>query len=340
MSPREQEAIAQWWVGAVGPFNDELCFTTLSGGQSNPTYRVSSGEKHWVLRSQPPGVLLASAHAVDREYRVMRALANTDVPVPNMVALCTDPTVIGRAFYVMSFVEGRVFMDPCLPSMQVEERTAIYAELQRVAAAIHTVDPQGVGLQDFGRAENYRTRQLQRWTTQYRATQTETIESMDRLIDWLHAHAPTSSSTGLVHGDLRLDNMLFHPTEPRVLAVIDWELSTLGDPEVDFAYHCMAWRLTLDEFRGMREHDLQRLGIPSEREHLQAWCRLTGREPPAHWEYLIAFNMFRLAAILQGIRFRAEGGNAASADAHSVGKRARVLADAGWRLAASLPASA
>lgn len=336
MSPFEQQALTAWWAREIGPLAEPLQFEVLAGGQSNPTYRVTSGPQRWVLRSQPTGALLASAHAVDREYRVMQALASTDVPVPQMVALCMDRSVIGRAFYVMSFVEGRVFMDPSLPGLSVAECGALYAELQRVAAAIHRVDPHAVGLEGFGRAENYRTRQLQRWTTQYRATQTETIEPMDRLIDWLERHAPSAASTGLVHGDLRLDNMLFHPTEPRVLAVIDWELSTLGDPEVDFSYHCMAWRLTSQEFRGMREHDLASLGIPSEAEHLQAWCRLTGRQPPPHWDYLMAFNMFRLAAILQGIRFRAEQGNAASADAQSTGARARLLADAGWRLAQSL----
>lgn len=332
MSPIEQQALTAWWAREIGPLSEPLRWEALAGGQSNPTYRVSSGHQRWVLRSQPAGALLASAHAVDREYRVMQALASTDVPVPDMVALCMDRSVIGRAFYVMSFVEGRVFMDPSLPGMQPGQRAAIYAELQRVAAAIHRVDPLAVGLEGHGRAENYRTRQLQRWTTQYRATQTETIESMDQLIDWLERQAPAAASTGLVHGDLRLDNMLFHPTEPRVLAVIDWELSTLGDPEVDFSYHCMAWRLTSQEFRGMREHDLASLGIPCEQEHLQAWCRLTGRPPPPHWDYLMAFNMFRLAAILQGIRWRAGQGNAASADAQSTGARARLLADAGWRL--------
>ena len=336
MSPLEQQALTAWWGREIGPLSAPLQFEALTGGQSNPTYRVSSGEQRWVLRSQPTGALLASAHAVDREYRVMQALAATDVPVPRIHALCMDRSVIGRPFYVMSFVEGRVFMDPSLPGMRPEARAAIYAELQRVAAAIHCVDPVAVGLGGYGRPDNYRARQLQRWTTQYRATQTGTIESMDRLIDWLERHAPAAASTGLVHGDLRLDNMLFHPTEPRVLAVIDWELSTLGDPEVDFSYHCMAWRLSSQEFRGMREHDLAALGIPSEQAHLQAWCRLTGRTPPPHWDYLMVFNMFRLAAILQGIRFRAEQGNAASADAQSTGARSRLLADAGWRLAQSL----
>lgn len=320
----------------MGPLAEPLQFTVLAGGQSNPTYRVKSGAQQWVLRSQPPGVLLASAHAVDREFRVMQALAVTEVPVPQMRALCTDLSVIGRAFYVMDFVDGRVFMDPSLPGLSIEERANIYAELQRVAAAIHRVNPESIGLGQYGRPENYRVRQLQRWTTQYQATKTESIESMDRLIEWLQSHAPDTASTGLVHGDLRLDNMIFHLTQPRVLAVIDWELSTLGDPEVDFSYHCMAWRLTSEEFRGMHGCDLGSLGIPLEEAHLQAWCQLTGRTRPPHWDYLMAFNMFRLAAILQGIRFRAEQGNAASADAQSTGARARLLADAGWRLAQSL----
>ncbi|MEY4506128.1 MAG: hypothetical protein RL297_706 [Pseudomonadota bacterium] len=338
MNAAEQAAIAHWWVQHIGPLSEALVFEPLSGGQSNPTYRLSSGGQQWVLRSQPPGPLLPSAHAVHREYRVMHALAKTDVPVPQMVALCTDTGVIGRQFYVMSHVQGRVLVDPSLPGLSLAERGAIYEEMQRVAAAIHRVDPVAVGLAGFGRPDHYRSRQLQRWSGQYRATQTETIASMDRLMAWLETHAPKSSSTGLVHGDLRLDNVIFHPTQARVLAVIDWELSTLGDPEVDFAYHCMAWRLTWDEFRGMREHDLTALGIPSEAAHLQAWCRLSGRTAPngPDWEYLMAFNMFRLAAILQGIRHRALHGNAASADAVATGARARLLADAGWRVVQAL----
>jgi aminoglycoside phosphotransferase (APT) family kinase protein len=334
----EQAAIAKWWHQHIGPLSQALVFEPLSGGQSNPTYRLSSGAQQWVLRSQPPGPLLPSAHAVDREYRVMHALSQTDVPVPQMLALCTDVGVMGRQFYVMSHVQGRVLVDPSLPGMGVAERGAIYQEMQRVAAAIHRVDPVAVGLAGFGRPDHYRARQLQRWSSQYRATQTEAIASMDLLMAWLETHAPSSSSTGLVHGDLRLDNVIFHPTQARVLAVIDWELSTLGDPEVDFAYHCMAWRLTWDEFRGMREHDLPALGIPSEAEHLHAWCRLSGRTVPKgpDWEYLMALNMFRLAAILQGIRHRALQGNAASADAVATGARARLLADAGWRVVQAL----
>ena len=336
MNPTEQRSLADWWVRHIGPLDAPLQFEPLSGGQSNPTYRVTSGAQRWVLRCQPPGPLLPSAHAVDREYRVMHALADTDVPVPRMRALCVDPDVIGRSFYVMDFVEGRVFMDPSLPGMPPTERHAIYSELQRVAAAIHSVRPEAVGLESYGRPENYRARQLQRWVTQYRASETERLESMECLIDWLQANAPTAATTGLVHGDFRIDNLIFHPSEPRALAVIDWELSTLGDPEVDFAYHCMTWRLTPSEFRGLLGHDLAALGIPSEQEHLAAWCRLTGRTPPPHWNYLLAFNMFRLAAILQGIRARAAQGNAAAADAEATGARARALADAGWRLVQSL----
>ena len=339
MNAAEQQAFAAWWVEHLGPLPEPLRWEVLAGGQSNPTYRVSAGGQHWVLRSQPPGELLATAHAVDREYRVMQALAGSEVPVPRVRALCTDRSVIGRAFYVMDHIDGRVFMDPSLPGMTPAQRGEIYAELQRVAAAIHRVDPAAVGLQDFGRPANYRARQLQRWSQQYQASRTEDLPAMDQLIDWLQRHAPEADASGLVHGDLRLDNMIFHPREARVLAVIDWELSTLGDPEVDFAYHCLAWRLTSQEFRGMREHDLASLGIPSEAQHLQAWCRLTGREPPPHWGYLLAFNMFRLAAILQGIRHRALLGNASAADAQSTGERARWLAEAGWRLAKSLDAA-
>lgn len=330
-----------WLRAHVGPWTGHLVITPLAGGQSNPTYRLSADDRQWVLRRKPPGVLLASAHAVEREYRVLRALAGSAVPVPAVHALCTDPAVIGSAFYVMDFVAGRVFLDPSLPGLEAAERSAIYDAMNGVIAALHQVDVAAVGLADYGRPQQFLARQLDRWTRQYRASAPEPHDAMERLIDWLHAHLPTDADaegSALVHGDFRIDNLLFHPTEPRVLAVLDWELSTLGHPLVDFAYHAMAWRVSPDEFRGLRGHDLAALGIPGEAAYVAAYARRTGRtagpgqDALPHWTYLLAFNMFRMAAILQGILTRARLGNAASADAERTGAQARPMAEAGWRL--------
>ncbi len=331
-SPFDTDRLAAWLRAHVADFRGDLQLRPLAGGQSNPTYRVDAGEHRWVLRRKPPGVLLASAHAVDREFRVMRALAGTGVPVPRMHALCEDDTVIGSAFYVMDFVEGRVLADASLPGMTPDERGAIYAEMARVIAAIHQVDVAAVGLSDFGKPSNYLARQIDRWTRQYRASETGRIEAMERLIEWLPAHRPQDEEVSLVHGDFRIDNLIFHPTEPRALAVIDWELSTLGHPVVDFAYHCMAWRVTPDEFRGIRGYDWAALGIPDEAAYTAAYCAHTGRTALPNWEYHLAFNMFRMAAILQGILARALAGNAAAADAKATGERARLMAEAGWRI--------
>lgn len=331
MHAADVSRLSQWLRDQGLKFDGELVISPLSGGQSNPTYRIGAGEQQWVLRRKPPGQLLASAHAVDREYRVMKALASTDVPVPQMIALCSDDSVIGSMFYLMAYLPGRVFLDPTLPGMTPDARGAIYREVQRVAAAIHRVDVAQVGLSDYGRPQNYLRRQIDRWSRQYRASQTDAIDAMERLIDWLPQHVPEDGPAGLVHGDFRIDNLIFHPSEPRVLAVIDWELSTLGDIFVDIAYHCMFWHLTPDEFRGLKGYDLHALGIPDEAAQLAAWCRLTGHDKPAHWNYYLAFNMFRMAAILQGILARSRQGNAAAQDAEETGQRARLLAEAGWR---------
>jgi aminoglycoside phosphotransferase (APT) family kinase protein len=335
----EQARLADWLRANVADFRGELRLQPLAGGQSNPTYRVDAGEHRWVLRRKPPGVLLASAHAVDREYRVMAALAGTDVPVPRVHALCEDPAVIGSTFVVMDLVEGRVFVDPSLPGLSAEERAAIYAAMARTLAAIHRVDVSAVGLAGHGKPQNYLSRQIERWTRQYRASETERLEAMERLIDWLPARLPPGLDDEpgtLVHGDYRLDNLIFHPTEPRVLAVIDWELSTLGHPLADLAYHLMAWRVTPDEFRGLKGHDLAGLGIPDEAAHLATYRAAGGRDSGAHGGYVMAFNMFRMAAILQGILARSLQGNAAAADARATGERARRMAEAGWRQAQAL----
>ncbi|MDE2371524.1 MAG: phosphotransferase [Burkholderiales bacterium] len=327
--------LAAWLDSHVAPIRGELQVTPLAGGQSNPTYKLSADGRQWVLRRKPPGVLLASAHAVEREYRVMKALAGSAVPVPRMHALCEDAAVIGSPFYVMDFVEGRVFASPALPGMAPAERGAIFDEMNRVIAALHAVDVNAVGLADYGRPQNYLARQLDRWTRQYRdslAGERDRLEAMERLIDWLATHRPEGDEVSLVHGDFRIDNLVFHPSEPRVLAVLDWELSTLGHPLVDFAYHAMTWRVTPDEFRGLGGHDLAALGIPDEAAYVAAYARRSGRAALPHWEYYLAFNMFRMAAILQGILARSRQGSAAAADAERTGRRARPMAEAGWRL--------
>ncbi len=334
MNAAEQARLADWLRANVADFRGGVHLRPLAGGQSNPTYRIEAGEHRWVLRRKPPGVLLASAHAVDREYRVMAALAGADVPVPRVHALCEDAAVIGSTFVVMDMVEGRVFVDPSLPGMARSERSAIYAAMARALAAIHRVDVVSVGLAGHGKPQHYLSRQIERWTRQYRASETDRIEAMERLIEWLPAQLPPGLDDEpgtLVHGDYRLDNLIFHPTEPRVLAVIDWELSTLGHPLADLAYHLMAWRVTPDEFRGLKGHDLAALGIPDEPTHLQSYLAAGGRAPGARLDYLMAFNMFRMAAILQGILARSLQGNAAAADARATGERARRMAEAGWR---------
>jgi aminoglycoside phosphotransferase (APT) family kinase protein len=333
--------LAAWLREHVHPFAGALRIEPLEGGQSNPTFKVTAGDRRWVIRRKPPGVLLASAHAVEREHRVMKALAGSDVPVPAVHALCEDASVIGSPFYVMDFVDGRVLRDPALPGMTPAQRGAIYDEMNRVIAALHRVDIAAAGLADYGRPHNYLARQLDRWTQQYRAgvhDAADRIDAMERLIEWLAEHRPTdddAEQSALVHGDFRIDNLVFHAHEPRVLAVLDWELSTLGHPIVDFAYHAMAWRVTPQEFRGLKGHDLAALDIPDEQAYVTAYARRTGRTDDGalpHWDYCLAFNMFRMAAILHGILMRSRQGNASADDAARTGAQARPMAEAGWRL--------
>jgi aminoglycoside phosphotransferase (APT) family kinase protein len=289
----------------------------------------------------PAAKLLPSAHAIEREYRVMAALAGTDVPVAAMHLLCEDESVIGRAFYVMDFVEGRVLWDQALPALTPAERGAVYDEMNRVIAALHRVDVAAVGLADYGKPGNFFARQIGRWTRQYQASVTEDIEAMNRLIDWLPAHMPASaldeSQVSVVHGDFRLDNLIFHPAEPRVVAVLDWELSTLGHPLGDFAYHCMAWHIPPGIFRGIGGLDLATLGIPSERDYVERYCRRTGRADPqallVDWNFYLAYNLFRLAGITQGIARRVVDGTAASAQARATGEATRALAEMAWQFA-------
>jgi aminoglycoside phosphotransferase (APT) family kinase protein len=306
----------------------------FKGGQSNPTYRLTAADgKKLVLRRKPPGKLLPSAHAVEREYRVIKALHAAGFPVARPHVLCEDESVIGTAFYVMDCVEGRVLWDQSLPGMSKGERHAIWDELNRVIANLHLFDYRAVGLEGFGKPGNYIERQVARWTKQYQASETERVEAMDNLIAWLPKNIPPETGTSVVHGDFRLDNAIFHPSEPRILAVLDWELSTLGDPLVDFAYHCMSWHIPPGQFRGIAGLDLEALGIPSESQYVKAYCQRTGRDAidASHWDFYLAYNLFRIAAILQGILKRVVDGTAASAHARDAGMRARPMAELGWQ---------
>ena len=307
----------------------------FQGGQSNPTYLLSTSTAKYVMRSKPgpAAKLLPSAHAIEREFHVMRALAAQGIPVPWTLLLVEDESVIGRAFYVMQHVEGRIFWDPTLPGLSNDERATIYDEMNRVIARLHTVDIERAGLSDYGKAGNYFQRQIGRWSKQYRASETEPIDAMNRLIDWLPSHIPPSDETTVVHGDYRMDNLIFHPTEGRIIAILDWELSTLGHPLADFSYHCMPWHIPPGGFRGIGGIDHAALGIPVEAEYIRRYAERTGRGAVEHWNFYLAYNLFRIAAILQGVYKRATEGLASSNNAVQAGQNARALAELGWRYA-------
>jgi len=336
MADIDTSRLERWLDNHVPGYRGPARLTPFAGGQSNPTFRLDAASGRYVLRRKPMGALLASAHAVEREFRVLRALAGTAVPVPHAHVLCEDDAVIGSAFYVMDHVEGRTLHDATLPGMTPAERGALYASMNETIAALHGIDPAAVGLGDFGRPGHYLARQVARWTKQYRASETTPIAAMDALIDWLAHHIPPHEATAIVHGDFRLDNLLLHPTEPRVVAVLDWELSTLGHPLADFACHVMAWRLAPDLFRGVAGADLAALGIPDEAAYVAAYCRRTGQPAPPDWDAYMVFAMFRIAAIMQGVMKRALDGTAASREALDVGARARPVAELAWELARRL----
>jgi aminoglycoside phosphotransferase (APT) family kinase protein len=335
--PFDLDALGRWLGHHLPGFTGLRGAAKFAGGQSNPTYRLRTGGSDLVMRCKPAAAsqLLPSAHAIEREFRVMSALAATDVPVPVMHALCEDESVIGRVFYVMDFVDGRVLWDQALPGMAPDVRRAHYDEMNRVIAALHSVDASAIGLDGFGRAEGYFARQIARWTRQYRASETDTIAAMEALIEWLPAHMPPVDEASIVHGDFRIDNLVFAHAEPRVVAVLDWELSTIGHPLADFAYHCLSWHLSSTQFRGLVGIDPVP-GIPGEREHIARYCARTGRstqEVVAHWPFYLAFNLFRLAGITQGIVKRALEGTASNAGAMNKRELVAPLANAGWAAA-------
>ena len=338
----DEAALAHWLQQHMPGFAGPLQVEMFKGGQSNPTYKLITPSAQYVMRAKPGPVakLLPSAHAIEREFRVMQALHGTAVPVARMHVLCEDESVIGRAFYVMEFVQGRVLWDQELPGMSPAERRELYLELNRVLAALHSVPFRERGLETYGKPGNYFERQIGRWSKQYQASVTQPIPEMDKLIEWLPSHMPDSARadiTSIVHGDYRLDNVIFHPTEPRILAVLDWELSTLGHPLADFSYNCMAWHIPPGTFRGIGGLDLQALGIPSEEEYIRLYCERTGLATPASlaqdWNFYLAYNMFRIAAILQGIAKRVESGTASSEEAVAAGARARPMAEMAWQYA-------
>jgi len=336
-------ALAAWLSANLPGFEGPISLEMFQGGQSNPTYKLITPAKSYVMRTKPGPVakLLPSAHAIEREFKVMQGLYGTDVPVPQMHVLCEDESIIGRAFYVMAFVPGRVLWDQTLPGMSNAERGAIYDEMNRVIAALHTVKCAERGLENYGRPGNYFERQIGRWSKQYLASVTQPIDEMDKLMAWLPANMPASAKdenkVSIVHGDYRLDNLMFHPTEPRVLAVLDWELSTLGHPLADFSYLCMGWHIPSGTFRGIGGVDIASLGIPSESENIHRYCDRTGLATPADlkadWNFYLAYNMFRIAAILQGIAKRVEAGTASSDQAKANGAGARPMAELAWKFA-------
>jgi aminoglycoside phosphotransferase (APT) family kinase protein len=335
--------LTPWLEQRVPGLSGPLTAQRLTGGQSNPSWLLRAGNGAWVLRAKPgpAGSLLPSAHAIEREYAVLAALRDTDVPVPDVEVLCEDESIIGAAFYVMSFADGRIFRDAWVPEVSVAERTAIFDEANRVIAALHSVDWRAVGLSAYGRHDGFFERLISRWTRQYRASETQRIEAMERLIEWLPENIPAAGANdiALVHGDYRLENLVFHPTEPRVIAILDWELSTLGSPLSDFAYHCAAWHTPSGIVRGFAEQDLGALGIPTETAYLRRYCERTGRDDLdqvlADWHFYLACNFFRLAAILQGIAKRVLDGIAASPIAVETGRMAGPTAEIGWELAHS-----
>ena len=310
----DHDELQSYLAGHVAGFTTLDAIDKFSDGQSNPTYKLTSGERRFVLRAKPPGKLLKSAHQVDREFRVMKALGPTDVPVPRMLHLSGDTSPMGTQFFVMEMVEGRIFWDPALPDLDTAARGRIYDSMNAALAALHSVDPEAVGLGDFGKPGNYFERQVGRWSGQYRDAQTDPLPDADWVIDWLAANmVADDGASAIVHGDFRIDNMIFHPAEERVIALLDWELSTLGHPLADLAYQCMHWRLPhAGHFRGLAGVDRAAQGLPSEEDYVALYCERRGIARPDNWQFYVVFSYFRLLAILQGVLKRALDGNASN----------------------------
>ena len=331
----DQNRLASWLADKVPEITGEITVRQFQGGQSNPTFLLETKAKKYVLRKKPPGKLLPSAHQVEREYKIISALAESDVPVPRALVLCEDPDVIGTAFYVMEHVDGRVFDHQQLPGMEPNERAAIFNSMNKAMAALHSVDWNAVGLADFGRPESYLERQIGRWSKQYLASiANRPIKVMEPLMAWLSASIPAESKVTIAHGDFRLGNLLYDPNGSDVLAVLDWELSTLGDPLGDLAYCCLPYHLTAgqDGSRGLKGLDLSAMGIPTEEAFLASYCERTGRSRIENWTFYLAFSLFRLASILQGVYARAIQGNASSANGLAMGERALMYAETAWDL--------
>lgn len=336
VDPRHALDVARleaWLAGNIEGYEGPLTLRQFKGGQSNPTYELTTPGRTYVLRRKPPGTLLPSAHAVDREFRVISALHAQGFPVARSYALCTDDSVIGSMFYVMDKVEGRVFWDLKLPDLSPPERRAIYEAQTDTLAALHRFDPEAIGLSDYGRPGNYFARQVGRWTKQYQASETGTIEAMDRLIAFLPESLPPDGPTRIVHGDFRLDNMILAPDRAEVRAVLDWELSTLGDPMADFSYLLIAWVIPATLRNGLAGADLEALGIPSVEDTVARYAEKTGTAGPANLDWLFAYNLFRLAAICQGIAGRVRDGTAASSHARTMAAQVGPLSDAAWSFA-------
>jgi aminoglycoside phosphotransferase (APT) family kinase protein len=326
----------RWLTRHVAGYAGPAILKKFPYGQSNPTYRLCAASGDYVLRRKPFGNLLPKAHAIEREFRVLSALANTDVPVPRVYAFCEDSAPVGAPFYVMDFLAGRIFYDQTLPGLSAGERAAIFDNMNAVVARLHSVDPAAAGLERYGRPDKFLARQIALWTQQYRASEGDRTPAMESLIEWLPRNIPAEQQARIFHGDLRLDNMIFHPTRQEVIGLLDWELSTLGDPVADFAYNAMQWRVGPKLFRGLEGLDFAALGIPDERTYVRRYCERVGRPELQRWNFYLAFGLFRVAAILQGVWRRAMDGNASAADAREVGSRAAPLAAIAWTIAQEL----